>query len=89
MFNSANFVGSIAVCLRVKSFWDSVLHQWVTTTQGFGGSVQEFVLDVLALCPMPPNFGIGLHTVTLSCPRMESSYWIQFVHDFVDENKIM
>lgn len=45
MFNSAYFLVFVAVYLRVKIFGVSLLHQWVTTPQGFGGSVQEFVLD--------------------------------------------
>jgi len=88
MFNSAYFVVFVAVYLRVKIFWVSLLHQWVTTPQDFGGSVKEFILDVLALFPLPPNSGIRLHTLIFSCPRMVSSDWSQFLHGFVDVNKI-
>jgi hypothetical protein len=75
----------VAVYLRVKIFWVSLL----PTSQNFKGCVQEFILDFAAYCPLLSNFETRLHTLTLLCLRMESSYWTQFVHGFVDVNKKM
>lgn len=71
-----------------------MLHQWATGSNSFGASVQEFILDILAFRDkdntLPPNFGIWLHTETFSYPRgIESSFLAQFVHGFVDVNKII